>query len=279
MLVSAWYFENNQLIDFLIIASPIIVGGIIDDFRELGARSKLLFLFFSAGLLINSKYDLLLWAQWDQHIVITSVLTVFFAIGALCSNVGWVVVSDVSSIQKWSMLGSSTGVLLIIAYLVYRTEGQLGKHVSHFGRTLIETYVAVSRTSYNIPNSELNRAVVLDLFNYYKELQRLGLPKVVTFVKDVSGFLTFKFKGAKIMMLSSYSIAIICPEKDVWSKGELEGIKSDFLRLTDKHRATRLYNQDPEGLYFYNKDEFEILFKEMEKKSKISSQSEHKIAV
>ncbi|MCB0390634.1 MAG: undecaprenyl/decaprenyl-phosphate alpha-N-acetylglucosaminyl 1-phosphate transferase [Bdellovibrionales bacterium] len=415
LLLSAYYFNNKDLIDFLIIASPLVIGGVLDDFLELTARSKLLFQFLSAGLLLSLKYDSIIWTTWNQHPIITSVLTVFFIValcnsinfidgldglvfgyflavlpilylvpnelsssvflilgsilafgffnkkpariylgdvgsnliglilaysflthkplsggkhfvilgylmifalplmdmttatirrviagvspfsadkdhihhrllkvglndtqvatvfflvGALCSNVGWILVNDVEPLLKWSTLFSSTGVLLIILYLVFRTEGQLGKHISHFGRTLIETYVNIEKTDYDLPESHLHQAIILDLFNYYKELQRKGLPKVVTFVKDISGFITFKFKGARVMLLSSYSIAIILPSGDKWNKTETDLLKADFLRLTDKHKCSRLNNNEPEGLYFYQKEEFAIFYREMAKKNK-----------
>ncbi|MCB0356358.1 MAG: undecaprenyl/decaprenyl-phosphate alpha-N-acetylglucosaminyl 1-phosphate transferase [Bdellovibrionales bacterium] len=419
-LISAFYYNDEKMLTFLIISSPIVLGGIIDDFRELSARSKLLFQFISSGLILSLNYNEIIWNQWNQHPIITSILTVFFVVtlcnainfidgldslvasyfmatlpliylipnelsqstsiifgaclsfayfnkkpakiylgdvgsnliglmlaysflthrplsggwhfdvlgylmifalplvdlttatvrrvmagtspftadkdhihhrllkvglndsqvaiifffvGALCSNVGWILVNDSNSLLKWSILSSSIGILLIILYLVFRTEGQLGKHISHFGRTLIETYINLDKTDYLMTENSLNQAVILDLFNYYKELQRKGLPKVVSFVKDISGFITFKFKGARVMLLSSYSIAIIMPNGNEWKKNEVEILKSDFLRLTDKHKATRLCNNEPEGLYFYNKDEFAIFYREMGKKAQLQKKS------
>ena len=411
--ISAWYFKDQNLFNFLIVASPIIIGGIIDDFRELGARSKVMFQFISAGLLISLNYDNILWAQWSQHPIIVTVLSVFFivtlcnainfidgldglvaaytlsfipiiylvpntlsgsvtiilgamlaftyfnkkpariylgdvgsnligllmayvmlnhqpashgkhfvvlgflmvfalplvdltlatvrrlikgtspfvadkdhihhrllkvglndtqvaiiffAVGSLCSNVGWIVLNEAPAIQKWSILASSISVMLIILYLVFRTEGQLGKHISHFGRTLIETYINLSPVTQHQRQSDLNRAIILDLFNYYKELQRKGLPVVVSFIKDVSGFITFRFKGAQVVLLSSYSLGIIFPSGKDWTPKEKKDIMEDYFRLTDKHRATRIVNSEPEGLYFYNAEEFSVFYKEIQKK-------------
>ncbi|MCB9026636.1 MAG: undecaprenyl/decaprenyl-phosphate alpha-N-acetylglucosaminyl 1-phosphate transferase [Bdellovibrionaceae bacterium] len=416
--ISAWYFDDKNLLDFLIISLPIVIGGVIDDFLELSARSKLLFQFLSAILFLTLKFDIILWHQWNQHPIVTSILTlffivslcnainfidgldglvaayflaviptiylipnelsgsvnillgsvlafayfnkkpasiylgdvgsnfigltlaysflthkpisggwhfsilgylmifslplidmttstlrriisgnspfsadkdhihhrllkvglddshvaiVFFLVGALCSNVGWILVNDVSTLLKWSTLFSSVGVLLIILYLVYRTEGQLGKHVSSFGRTLIETYIPLDPMNVNFPDHYINKALIFDLFNYYKELQRKGLPTVVSFVKDVSGFITFRFKGARIMLLSSYSLAIILPEGEKWSQKESNLIINDFLKLTDKHKATRLSKNEPEGIYFYDKDEFKIFFNQIVEKHQAKS--------
>lgn len=61
LFIVAWYNDHTPLLEFLIVASPLIIGGIVDDFKELNARSKLLFQFLSAGLLINIKYSSLLW--------------------------------------------------------------------------------------------------------------------------------------------------------------------------------------------------------------------------
>ena len=89
LLATALIFENQSLGMFLFMASPLVIGGTIDDIFEISAKFKFLFQFVAAGLLMIFNYNELIWQAWAPNTLFVPLLTIFCVV-CLCNAINFI---------------------------------------------------------------------------------------------------------------------------------------------------------------------------------------------
>ncbi len=154
-----------------------------------------------------------------------------------------------------SMIGPLLGVLFTTALMsvlgfVYYIEFQLGNQVSRYSKTVIHKHLAFD-TTLNIDYSNY-QAILIDLFPYYKELQRHGFPTVDKFIHEFSVILNkYRDSCTQLGGVGTYSVILVNSGVNINLKRK--GLEKEFFGLTEKFGVVKNSTRRPDGFYYYNR--------------------------
>ena len=156
------------------------------------------------------------------------------------------------SVEFFSILVNTTFIFCVLLFCLMQSWQHFAKRVSHVGQSFIQKYFPLQKTEFD-PQSG-TRAIVLDLFPYYHELQTRGVEHISAFINDISILFSQNcVQSSKYWSIGSYTLIVLetGPELDKAFKNK---IIQNFFQLLDTHGLRKSESLTPWGLHFYSKD-------------------------
>ncbi len=157
--------------------------------------------------------------------------------------------------QRWLLFALSGLLLSSLFWGIFLSERLFSKRIMTMSKSLLSKHFS----GHLVPGEgyQTDRALLIDLMPYYREVQINGVLAVDGFIEEIAAVVKPLPNLLGVSFLGSYSLVVHFSGESKWTIGAKKSVTKEFYALLQRFNCLKSDKLNPEGLWFFDRSELD----------------------